>query len=900
MGYKIDKNGVLVKAKLNKKNNNVTIPTKVTTIGNGAFAGTEFLRKVYIPENVTQIEASAFKSCKYLTEVTLPSTLKRLDTNTFFNCNSLQTINIPSELVVIDSGCFSGCFSLEHIEFPSTLNCLGKEAFYNTGLRHLSLPDSILWIADRTFKKCDSLKSVKLPSNIEILGDRTFEECSSLKKIELPESIKIIGNSCFAWCSDLKEVTIPSKVTSLNDSLFLNCRSLKNVTLHDNITSIEEFAFCNCESLETIKLPSKLKSIAKFSFSGCESLKEIDIPKGVSVIGDQAFSKTNIKKIVIPEATATIGEKCFYECKELESVVLPSSLNKIPTGLFYRCESLKRIDLPETIENIGSQAFDGCKNIESFNLPEGLRKINSKAFAHSGIKNISIPSTVDYVGEHIFTGCENLETVRISNYSLLYSRGILDLIFRNTTFYFDEETSEIVIATSKLKNDNLVEIDYRGIIEELNCNKSSGVILGALFKKENLTKSIYIKDAIEMFTKQCINKGNYREVTKKLSNNKEFNLLCKRVFPRYNETKALYCNDLLKLAYTMGIFNDDKIERQKACEFLSNAFENNKLSIHKLHGSFESLKFNGYNKEWAEFLMNKENFEKLLLLEKEETGYIAKIYNNFEKIKEFSRSNRGSQRYRKITVEICEKYFVTASFEDVDEENIDIASELSKYTRDQSSFEEAVKIRDEYQSMRNVNAIREHIIDGINDVLNNLNEVSNNKFTCEFLAKSDPLNFTLGKYCSCCAHIEGEGRGIMKASILHPDCQNLIIRNSRGVIIAKSTLYVNRKQGYGVFNNIEINSNIINDDKVKEMIYKKYIAAVKGFVLQYNKENPSRPLKQINIGMGLNDLRQQFHKFNEKSSEILEGIDFSDYGGYRGDWQMEQYVIWKDDIKKNR
>ena len=26
-------------------------------------------------------------------------------------------------------------------------------------------------------------------------------------------------------------------------------------------------------------------------------------------------------------------------------------------------------------------------------------------------------------------------------------------------------------------------------------------------------------------------------------------------------------------------------------------------------------------------------------------------------------------------------------------------------------------------------------------------------------------------------------------------------------------LYVNRKQGYGVFNNIEINSNIINDDK---------------------------------------------------------------------------------------
>ena len=34
----------------------------------------------------------------------------------------------------------------------------------------------------------------------------------------------------------------------------------------------------------------------------------------------------------------------------------------------------------------------------------------------------------------------------------------------------------------------------------------------------------------------------------------------------------------------------------------------------------------------------------------------------------------------------------------------------------------------------------------------------------------------------------------MKASILHPDCQNLVIRNSDGRIIAKSTLYINTKK----------------------------------------------------------------------------------------------------------
>ena len=58
-----------------------------------------------------------------------------------------------------------------------------------------------------------------------------------------------------------------------------------------------------------------------------------------------------------------------------------------------------------------------------------------------------------------------------------------------------------------------------------------------------------------------------------------------------------------------------------------------------------------------------------------------------------------------------------------------------------------------------------------------LNEVANDKFTYEFLSKYDPRNFTLGKYCSCCAHLEGVGYGIMRASILHPDCQNLVIKN---------------------------------------------------------------------------------------------------------------------------
>ena len=139
----------------------------------------------------------------------------------------------------------------------------------------------------------------------------------------------------------------------------------------------------------------------------------------------------------------------------------------------------------------------------------------------------------------------------------------------------------------------------------------------------------------------------------------------------------------------------------------------------------------------------------------------------------------------------------------------------------------------------------------------------------------------------------------MEASILHPDCQNLVIKNIDGKIIAKSTLYVNREQGYGVFNNVEINNNI-RDEKIKKIIYEKYIEAVDKFAKEYNRRNPNRQLNQINIGMSLNDLSAQIRNENEKSSEILIGLDFSTYEGYPGDWQKEQFIVWKKENVEKR
>lgn len=134
----------------------------------------------------------------------------------------------------------------------------------------------------------------------------------------------------------------------------------------------------------------------------------------------------------------------------------------------------------------------------------------------------------------------------------------------------------------------------------------------------------------------------------------------------------------------------------------------------------------------------------------------------------------------------------------------------------------------------------------------------------------------------------------MHASIVSPDVQNLVIKDKKGEIIAKSTLYINREHGYGVFNNVEVNTNITEDEK--NSIYKKYKQAVKRFVDEYNADNPDKKIRKINVGMNLNDLYNQITQNDKEANKLLEAIDYAtSYGngaGHNGDSSDLQYTLY--------
>lgn len=93
----------------------VTLPETLETIGGDAFLGCSSLKSIIIPNSVTSISGSAFESCTALTYVKLPDGITELNESTFRYCSALPTVTIPASVTIIDKHCFLDCKALAEI-----------------------------------------------------------------------------------------------------------------------------------------------------------------------------------------------------------------------------------------------------------------------------------------------------------------------------------------------------------------------------------------------------------------------------------------------------------------------------------------------------------------------------------------------------------------------------------------------------------------------------------------------------------------------------------------------------------------------------------------------------------------------------------------------------------------
>ena len=328
---------------------------------------------------------------------------------------------------------------------------------------------------------------------------------------------------------------------------------------------------------------------------------------------------------------------------------------------------------------------------------------------------------------------------------------------------------------------------------------------------------------------------------------------------------------------------------------------------------FEGMKLGEFKPEFTKFFLNKTVYPQLVEELKRDNLFIKKCYEEFDEIQITNTSNKGYQRQLKPTVKKFVNAFIDNTYIGVTDENFDIASTLVPYFDKQETFEKALAIKEEKERLGTGNNILdEHLeeqdvfgdIDALARMIKSkgvstlriMSDIAKDNFTFEWLEKNDPKSYILGKLCHCCAFIEGKGFTYMKASIVNPDIQNLVIKDKNGVIVAKSTLYINRDQGYGIFNNLEINRDI-HIDNLNEVFRKFQLGAV-AFVDKYNKKHPDKPLRKINIGMENNKAKEQIEAEFEKEKDLLPSFKYSNYadGENNGDAASLkiQYTVWKE------
>ena len=229
-----------------------------------------------------------FGKCTELKKVTLKNGVRSIGEDAFRDCSSLEGVIFENTVLEkISDGAFWGCSALSSIVLPDSVTEIERNAFFETGLRNIQLPEKLTLIGGGAFCNCKNLKQVQLPPQLKELGEGAFFNCENLAQIQLPSQLNKLGGDAFRDCTSLDKIDIPAGLKQIESATFCNT-GLTSVTLHEGLTKIEDWAFHDCLKLKKIRIPKSVTDIGELALgirynmgNGAEEV----IPGGFTVEG---------------------------------------------------------------------------------------------------------------------------------------------------------------------------------------------------------------------------------------------------------------------------------------------------------------------------------------------------------------------------------------------------------------------------------------------------------------------------------------------------------------------------------------------------------------------------------------------------------------------------------------
>lgn len=355
------------------KDDNLSIPTTVTHIGDRAFCRNPFLTgKLVIPPSVKSIGREAFMGTDFSGDLVIPNSVGSIGYGAFSACNGFNgTLTLPKGLKVIESCAFISCTKLKgNLTLPDNLTSIGDSAFYICRMLtgNLVIPKTVKSIGERAFAGCSGFNgTLTLHEGLETIGNDAFWNCRGLKgTVTLPPSLESISEYSFAECGKVTAFEFKSLPRGMKEMLShatvhrsVRLSDASYVSEADNSgASIDELSYTrdNPGQWNTLVLPCDL------TLTGEENhvLYKID--------------KVDDDKLVVSQVKDKVaaGTPCLFLCGKSDQKAVTITANKVVLDMTLNTvnvDGLTFIGTYHTQKPVEGWVFSGNMFVNIDNLP---------------------------------------------------------------------------------------------------------------------------------------------------------------------------------------------------------------------------------------------------------------------------------------------------------------------------------------------------------------------------------------------------------------------------------------------------------------------------------------------------------------------------------------------------
>lgn len=350
-----------------------------------------------------------------------------------FENSGIKSVSLPDSVKKIGSGAFGGCARLKSVSFGNGVTEIESYAFNSTGLETVEIPANVAKIGGQAFENNASLTAVTVYGNAEV-GYKAFQDCTALRTAEfLGEESLSLDSSVFSDCAALESVTLVADSVTLDDDAFMDCKFTRYTA------TLETVYKSNFAGNIRSEFPSELVFLRTEEFPADETASRnlgspvsVTLPATVKRVGKNVFRRTDRLTEVVFEGT--LAQWCAIEFEEGYSnplrngkarltiggsavegkLTIPAEIKKVNDYAFYNYTGIRELEISGATE-IGKCAFYKNYSLYSATLPEGLTSIGEQAFYSCALVEITLPASLTTLGSYAFR--YNYRLARIVNRS---------------------------------------------------------------------------------------------------------------------------------------------------------------------------------------------------------------------------------------------------------------------------------------------------------------------------------------------------------------------------------------------------------------------------------------------------------------------------------------------------